>query len=361
MSGVGQAITQLYDRGANLPYNLQWNFSLQRQVGGFAFQAAYSASHGVHLNDGGGYNINQLPQSALALGTALQQLVPNPFFGVVTAPGVLQASTVTRGQLLRPYPQFDTLTVFNPTGGSSIYHGLSLKMERRFANGVGVLASWTFSKNISDDSATLGQAVGHQDAFNRRADRSVVEADIPQRFVSSFSYELPIGKGKRFGANWHRAGDLLLGGWQVNAIVMVQSGFPVALTSSPNTANALGGTQRPNSLGINANLTGRTQDRLNAFVNAAAFAAPEPFTYGNVGRLLSNVRGPRLSNMDLSLFKTFTLREKLKLQFRAEAFNATNSPMFGMPNQAFGSAAFGTITATQNNPRQMQLALRLAF
>ncbi len=152
--------------------------------------------------------------------------------------------------------------MFNPASGSSIYHGVSLKVERRFANGVGVLASWTVSKNISDSSATLGQTVAHQDAYNRSASRSLVEADIPQRFVSSFSYELPICKGRRVGANWNRAGDLLLGG-----------------------------SQRPNSRGFNASLTGPTQDRLNAVVDAKAFSAPDRFTYGNVGRTLPDVRG----------------------------------------------------------------------
>ena len=361
MSQVGQAVARLYDRDAALPYHVQWNFSVQRQLGGFALQAAYSSNHGVHLADAAGFNINQLRPETLALGSALQQLVPNPFFGIITAPGQLRAATITRGQLLRPYPQFDNLTVFNPASGSSIYHGASLKVERRFANGVGVLASWTVSKNISDSSATLGQTVAHQDAYNRRASRSLVEADIPQRFVSSLSYELPIGKGKRIGANWNRAGELLLGGWQVNTMISMQSGFPLALGNSPNTANALGGSQRPNSRGFNASLTGRTQDRLNAFVDAKAFSAPDPFTYGNVGRTLPDVRGPRLSNMNFSLFKTFAVTEKLSLQFRAEAFNFTNSPMFGMPNQSFGSAAFGTITSAQNTPRQLQLALRLFF
>ena len=361
MSQVGQTVARLYDRDAPLPYHIQWNFSLQRQVGGYAFQAAYSANHGVHLADAAGFNINQLRPETLSLGPALQQLVPNPFYGIITAPGQLRAATVTRGQLLRPYPHFDNLTVFNPAAGNSIYHGLALKVERRFAAGVGLLASWTVSKNISDASATLGQTTAHQDAHNRRASRSLVEADIPQRFVASVSCELPFGKGKRFGANWNRGGDLLLGGWQVNAMLLRQSGFPLVLTNSPNTANALGGSQRPNSRGHSARLTGATQDRLNANVDAKAFYAPDPFTYGNVGRTLPDVRGPRLSNLNLSLLKTFAIAEKLNLQFRAEAFNLTNSPMFGMPNQSFGSAAFGTITGTQNNPRQVQLALRLYF
>lgn len=361
LSQVGQNVARLYDRNAPMPYHAQWNFSLQREIAGFALQAAYSANRGVHLADAAGFNINQLRPETLALGAALQQLVPNPFFGIITAPGQLRAATVTRGQLLRPYPQFDNLTVFNPAAGGSIYHGLSLKAERRFSNGVGILSSWTVSKNISDASATLGQTVPHQDAYNRRASRSLVEADIPQRFVASASYELPFGKGKRFGATWHRSGDLLLGGWQINAMLLSQSGFPLALTNSPNTANALGGTQRPNSRGYNASLSGPVQDRLNAYVDAKAFSAPDPFTYGNVGRTLPDVRGPRLSNMNLSLLKTFAITEKVNTQFRAEGFNLSNSPMFGMPNQAFGSAAFGTITGTQNTPRQVQLALRLYF
>jgi len=361
MSQVGQVIARLYDRESALPYHVQWSFSVQRQLGGFAFQAAYAANHGVHLADAAGFNINQLRPESLVLGAVLQQLVPNPFYGIITAPGQLRAATVTRGQLLRPYPQFDNLTVFNPAAGSSIYHGVSLKVERRFAKGVGVLTSWTASKNISDASATLGQTTNHQDAYNRRASRSLVEADIPQRFVASVSYELPFGKGKRIGANWRRAGDLLLGGWQVNTMISRQSGFPLVLSNSPNTANAMGGTQRPNSRGYHASLAGRVQDRLNAFVDAKAFSAPDPFTYGNAGRVLPDVRGPRQSSMSLSLFKTYALTEKLNLQFRAEAFNFTNSPMFALPNQTFGSAAFGTITSTQNAPRQLQLALRLFF
>jgi hypothetical protein len=350
LSNVGQSIARLYDRSARLPYNVQSSFSVQRQLRGFIFQGAYAANKGTHLSDGAGFQINQLPPSILAQGSTLQQLVPNPFFGIVTNPGILRSAQVTRGQLLRPYPQFDALTIFNPAASSSIYHSGTFKVERRFARGLGLLASYTFSKNISDAPATVGPAVNHQDFYNRRADRSVVEEDVPHRAVASANYALPLLPRNR-----------ILGGWQVNAIWQAQSGFPLAPTNSPNTTNSLGGGQRPNATGISANKPGNVQSKLNAYLNAAAFSAPAAFTFGNAGRTLSNVRGPRLTNVDMSLFKTFRLTEAVNLQFRTEVFNLSNSPMFAPPNMAFGTAAFGTITSQLNNPRQIQMALRLGF
>jgi hypothetical protein len=263
--------------------------------------------------------------------------------------------------LLRPYPQFGNLTVFNPAAAASTYHGFSVKGERRFAAGVGFLASYTFSKNISDSPATIGPLAGHQDAFNRRADRSVVEEDIPHRLVATAVWELPIGRSKRLGKGWNRVLDSFLGGWQVNGSFVRQSGAPLVLNNNPNTTRALGGTQRPNSKGFSAEKDGSVQSRLNEYLNPLAFLAPDPFTYGNVGRALGDVRGPRSSNLDMSLFKNFQVNERARLQCRAEWFNASNTPIFGLPNTAFGSAAFGTISNQQNDPRQIQLALRLHF
>ncbi|MBS1826659.1 MAG: TonB-dependent receptor [Acidobacteria bacterium] len=358
-SFLGQDITRLFDRGAPLPYNQQWNFSIQRQFGAMLVQTAYSGSRGIHLGDGAGFQINQLPASALELGNALQQLVANPFFGVITNPGSLRAAQVARGQLLRPYPQFGNLTVFNPAASASTYHGFSVKAERRFAAGLGFLASYTTSKNISDSPATIGPAAGHQDAYNRRADRSLTEEDIAQRFTSSVNWELPIGRGRLLGAGWGRAMDTVAGGWQINALMSMQTGPPLVITNTPNTSRALGGTQRPNSTGISSAMDGPVQSRLNGYLNTAAFSAPAVYTYGNVSRTLPDVRGPRASNIDLSIFKIFPLREKLRLQFRAEMFNATNTPVFGLPNGGFGGATFGVISSQSNRPRQVQLALRM--
>jgi len=361
LSLVGQNVPRVYDRDAPLPYNQQWNLSLQRQFGETLVEAAYLGSRGIHLGDGAGFNINQLAPETLRQGTALQQLVPNPFFGLITTPGLLSSQRVALGQLLRPYPHFGNLTVFNPAAAASTYHGLVLKAERRFAAGLGFLASYTAAKDISDGPATVGPAANHQDAFNRRADRSLVEEDIAQRFVASASWELPLGKSRRIGSGWNPFVDAALGGWQLNAIVLIQSGTPLAITNSPNTSGSLGGTQRPNSKGFSANKSGPVQSRLDQFLDPSAFSAPEPFSHGNVGRTLPDVRGPRNSNLDLSLFKTFAVREKARLQFRAEFFNALNTPVFALPNQAFGARNFGAITAQQNSPRQTQLALRVTF
>ena len=346
---------------APLPYNEQWNLSIQRQVGQMLVQGAYSGSRGIHLGDGAGFNLNQLSPEALRLGNALQTLVANPFFGIVTSPGGLSQAQVARGQLLRPYPQFGNLTVFNPAAAASTYHGFTAKAERRFAAGIGFLASYTFSKNISDGPATIGPLAGHQDSFNRRADRAVVEEDTPHRFVASAVWEMPFGRSRRFGANWNRGVDAFLGGWQLNAIAMRQSGAPLIFSTSSNTTRALGGTQRPNSTGVSGAKSGSAQSLLNDYLNRAAFSLPEPFTYGNVARALGDVRGPRYSNLDLSIVKSFQVTERVRVQFRGEWFNATNSPMFGLPNDAFGAPAFGTITSQANRPRQTQLALRLHF
>jgi hypothetical protein len=361
LSLVGQNVARIYDRATPLPYNQHWTFSIQRQIASVLVQASYAGNKGVNLGDGAGTEINQLPPEALALGTRLQQLVPNPFFGLIETPGVLSAATVRYGQLLRPYPHFGNLTIFNPAVGQSIYHGLSLKAERRFGAGIGFLASYTFSKNISDAPATIGTAVGHQNTYNRAADRSVVEDDIPHRLVGSTTWELPFGRGKQFGNNWNRLGDAILGGWQLNGIVTLQSGLPLAFNTNPATLNALGGRQRPNATGIDANTSGRVQDRLNNYLNPAAFTIPEPFTYGDVGRVLGDVRSPSFSNVDFSLFKVFSLTDSARLQVRGEAFNLLNRPVFGLPNTAVGSLAYGTITSQRNDPRQVQLGLRIFF
>ena len=196
---------------AVIPFAHQASVGLQRQFGAILVQAAYSGSRGVHLGDGAGFQINQLPASALELGNALQQLVPNPFLGIVTNPGPLRAAQVARGQLLRPYPHFGNLTVFNPAAGGSSYHGFSIKAERRFAAGLGFLASYTTSKNISDAPATVGPSAQHQNSYNRRADRSLAEEDIAQRFTSSVTWELPFGRGRKAGAGWGKGLDALAG------------------------------------------------------------------------------------------------------------------------------------------------------
>src|SRR5690606_38747562 len=151
---------------------------------------------------------------------------------------------------------------------------LTLKFERRYASGIGFLGSYTWSKNISDSDATVGPAAGHQNTYDRRADRSVIAEDVTHRFILSASAELPFGRNKFIGAGWHPVLNGMLGGWQVNTILSMQSGLPLAFTASPNNLNAQGGTQRPNSNGFSAAKDGRIQDRLENYLNPEAFSHP---------------------------------------------------------------------------------------
>jgi hypothetical protein len=321
-------------------------------------------NHGLHLNESGesDYNMNQLRPELLALGAQLQQQVRNPFFGVITiAP--LASATVPQSFLLRPFPQFTTVYGAQyKTGGMTLYHSFQLKAEKRFGAGLSLLAAYTAAKLIDDYSvlSVVGQNAASQNIYNRRGERSVSANDVSQRFVLSYVYVLPFGRGKQIGSDWSRLVDALLGGWQTNGILTFQTGFPLAL-SAQNTSNSGNQTQRPNNNGNSARLSGPISQRLYRYFDTSVFAQPAPFTFGNVGRTLPDVRRPGLRGLDLSLFKSFRLAERVSLQFRAESFNLTNTPQFGAPTQNLSSVSFGVITSQANSPRQLQFALKLLF
>ncbi len=198
--GIGEGVIPDW----HSPYIQQWNFNVQRELPGhIVFEAAYIGSKGTRLLAGeSGLTLSQLPASFLSQGTTLQNQVPNPFFGIITNPSSgLRFETVSRAQLLRPYPQYTGINAFRVPYGFSIYHGGTLKADKRFSSGVSFLAAYTWSKLIDDVSTTvgfLGQASTRQDAYNRAAERAIGSQDIAHRFVASFVYDLPFGRGKSF-------------------------------------------------------------------------------------------------------------------------------------------------------------------
>lgn len=349
-----------------VPMSQQWSVSLQQEVKGWLFDAAYSANKASHLI-AGSYNLNELPPEAFALGLALQDPVPNPYAGQV--PGSLGAATITRGQLLRPYPWYGSVTVRNPHLGASIYHALLLSAERRMQNGLAILASYTFGKLISDSAVTpinfgpgIEQVgvVGYQyGAYDRRSERSVDPTDVSQRLVISAVYALPIGKGRAWNPS-HAVLGVLLSGWQINNITTAQTGLPIVLRGANNQR-----ADRPNSTGVSAKLDNPTQYR---WFDTTQFVNPPQFTLGNVGRTLPDVRNPGTFNMDVSLIKDTSLTERLRLQFRAEAFNWLNHVNLGLVNASFSpgpdgrnvSGAFGTINSARD-ARVIQFGLKLIF
>ncbi|MGH9340829.1 MAG: TonB-dependent receptor domain-containing protein [Acidobacteriota bacterium] len=351
LTGIGGSVSgQLRDvqRG----YSQQWNLTVQYAPwSDWLFESAWVANKGTRLHRG--QTLNFLSEQALGLGSALVQSVPNPFFGIIDT-GPLSGPTVPRQQLLLPFPQFTSVSGGFDFWGNSIYHALAMKVEKRFSRDYSVLMAYTASKMI-DDGRVGGRpgstAVGGvQNWNNLRAERSLSAEDIPQRLVLATMWDLP----------FLRAGDSfirhVLGGWQINSITTFESGRTISLT-----APVAGPGNRPNAVpGASAQVDNPTLER---WFNTDAFAIPEAFTFGNVARTLPDVRSDGLFSIDFSLFKTFQITEQSRLQFRAEAFNLTNTPTFDTPGRSVGSATFGVVTATAFNPkpREFQFALRLEF
>jgi hypothetical protein len=327
----------------------QWNFTIQREVArGWLLEGAYVGNKGSHTSIGN-ISLNVLSREQLALGAFTQELIANPFFGIINDPtSALSRSTVARRQLMFPYPQYTAITSEAPSLGSSIYHSFQARVQKRFSQGFTVLASYTNGKTLTN---AVGAAIA--DPNNLRLERSVAGWDVPQRLVFSGLAELPIGRGKRFGTNWSKSLDLALGRWQFNGIAAFQKGSPLVLTSTSGT--------RPDRIRPLQTIDGRIQDRLNRYFDTAAFSIPVQFTYGNAPASEPDVRGPGIANFDLSLFKTFRIVEKLTMQFRFESFNTMNRVQFAKPGLQNGSTAFGVITLQQNQPRKLQLALKMIF
>ena len=334
---------------------MQWNLNVQRELPGqLMIESAYVGTRGLQLNNGVTYN--QITPDKMALGSQLNQLVDNPFFGKIPS-GALAAQRVARGQLLRPFPQFASIGIVNVAGASSIYHSWQNTLTKRFTRGLTFEGSYTWSKVIED-------GLSHQNSYDIRASRSITDLDITHRLVLSYIYELPFGRGRRFGSSMSRLTDTLLGGWQVNGFTNFQSGAPISISAS-NTAGLFGSQTRPNNNGTSGRLTGKVDERLNAYFNRAVFSQPAAFTFGNLGIRQPDIRTDGVRNFDLSLFKDFKLIEReggpLRLQFRSEFLNAFNTPRFGGPNTTVTSSSFGVITSQANAPRQIQFGLKLLW
>jgi hypothetical protein len=181
------------------------------------------------------------------------------------------------------------------------------------------------------------------------------------RFVHSMNYELPVGKGRKLGANMGRALDLIAGGWDMNVIGALQSGLPFTPVLASPTSNA--GGSRPDRFKSgtidNPTIAKWFDTSFGTAASGAAWGAPALFTFGNGAR--NPLYGPGRVNFDFSVFKNFALTEKFKLQFRTEMFNVFNHAQFDLPNTAIGSPNAGIITGIVGTPRQMQFALRLSF
>jgi hypothetical protein len=356
---LGQSVSG-NPRIQNFPYQENWSLDLQRALpGGFVVTATYAGSAGVHLY--GAVQLNELSDANLALGTALNKVVHNPFFNVITdGSSLLSKSTVQQGYLLRPYPQFQNFTLTNSAWGHSTYHAFQLTVEHRFSNGLSMLLGYTHSKNI-DDVGELGTQSSIQNNGCRRCERSIADLDQPNVLRFSGLYQLPIGPKKQF-VN-HGMFSQIIGGWELGSTFIHNTGQPLALTSpiqsaSLNTTSVM----RPTLTG--APITTRVTNsagQLSDF-NPLAFKQTGVYAFGNAPRYLSSVRFPTYTDLDVLLQKKIQVRESMYFTIRLEAQNALNHVIFGGPDVGAADTNFGYNAHTQANiPRIAQVSGRFTF
>jgi trimeric autotransporter adhesin len=369
LTQVGQNVS-FVDQNREAAYMQQYSLDIQRELpGNIALTVGYVGSRGTNLQIGGinngGVNINQLAPQFMSR-TDLQTRVPNPFFGTPAGVGILSSATVAQGQLLRPFPQFGDVIMLGTSGGNSFYNAVTVKAQKRFSKGFSFLVAYTFSKLLDNITGNGNYFAPDNtssviDAYNRTRDYGLSSVDTPHRFTLSGAYELPFGRGKALLSGSNGLVDRLVSGWQLNGIVTAQSGFPLSITQQVNNTNAFSLGQRPNVvLGIDPAMSGSVSQRIDGYLNSAAFGAAAPNTFGNAPRTLG-VRSPGTRLVDLSVLKNTRIIEGFNAQFRLEAVNAFNTPVFRAPNTQFGNPNFGRITSQANFARIVQLSVRLMW
>ena len=344
-AGLGQGVFGV-DRDLGSGYAQQWNLSLQRSINRSTIvEVAYVGSKitRVGIPD---TNINQLSVAQLALGAALLERVPNPYFGTIPRASSLGDPTITRAQLLKPFPEYTTVSLYRNNVGTSFYQGVTARLERRLSSGLSYTASYTRSTLMDDASSVFDASIltgpvtssPVADSFNRRGERDYSTGDIPDVFVSSVI--------------WEPAAH-----WTLTGIVTLQSGMPVAVTQATNfNAFAGFGTQRPNV--IHSPELAAGERSAARWFDTSAFAVAPQFTLGNASR--NPVRGGSYRNVDVAVIRRLVLGSGMAIEVRGEVFNLLNTPPLGSPNAVAGTAGFGTIT-TAGDPRVAQLAVKIAF
>ena len=335
------------------PWSMQWNFTIQRELPGQTLlETAYVGTRGLQLSRGGesGFTLNQLPLDLLSLGDRLLETAPNPFY-TPGGPGFFANRTVARNQLLRPYPQFTDIFPLFSSGSSSTYHSLQVTAKKRLSLGFQFEASYTWSKSIDNGEG------GFQDSYRIRLNRAITDLDVPHRFIVNYIYELPVGRGKRFGSQMPKLMNMLIGGWTVSGITNYQSGTAFGISAN-NVSRSFNQASYADSKGYSAKLTGRAEERLARWFDTGAFTQPAPYTIGNMGPRHSDLRNDSVRNWDVGVSKDFYPVERLKVQFRADALNVWNTPRFGTPNTSVTSSSFGVVSSQANAPRQVQFGLK---
>jgi hypothetical protein len=326
------------------PYIQQYNFGIQYELmKDLLLDVAYVGNKGTKLN--GFRNLNQ--RAVITNANGSQSAGP------------------------RPFPLVGDIQWMENRVGST-YNALQARLEKRFSAGLSGMVSYTWGKALTgspDHISTSGGGPGFdtgtfrepQDGLNVAADRGLAEFDVKQRLVASYIYELPFGRGRKFGSEWPKAADFLLGGWQLTGINVFQGGLGLTATLGGSSVLNIGGERRARPNLIGNPVLPDSQRTVQRWFNIDAFQPafnPAPQAFGNAG--VGIMRGPGYVNFDFTLAKNFNATERFRFQFRTELFNAFNRANFGPPNIARDSSGFGQILSA-SNARIIQFGLKLYF
>jgi hypothetical protein len=355
-TAVGGGVSTAF-RDLETPFAHMWNVSLQRELPwGMIGEVAYVGTRHEKLWINLARNV--VPSDALSLGPELDALVPNPFFGIIkTGDSLLTAANTRASQLLKPFPQYTGITRFRDSKGDSWYRGMTLRLERRSGKALDYQVAYTLSR----EEDTVPERFGGRgsvvvDPNDLQKSKAVAEDDRTHVVTSYFIWELPVGPGQRWLANgWV---SHVVGGWRVGGIGTFTSGRPLVI----------GGVTASNGvstgLAAYANLVGDPvlsgdQRTLDRWFNTAAFSQPAPFTFGTGTRTYPDVRGPGIRRIDLLLSRLHK-QGRSTLEFRIEAQNVLNTPVFGEPVSSLTDANFGRVISGTGE-RRLQLGLRFGF
>ena len=354
---LGQGVT-FYDSNLKAPYVQRWSAGIQRELfSQLLLQVNYVGSRSTHLLLGGEVSdasmssrpldgipnqyLSRLPTRDQTTINLLSQAVPNPFYP--TLPGTsLSSTTVSLSQLLRPYPQFSSLSE-KTSDGAAWYHSLQTEVQKRLAKGFTIHGAWTWSKNMG---ATVFLNQG-----DPRPNPQISANDRTHRITIDGIYELPFGKGRHFAPGASGVPGKLISGWQVDSIYEWQTGQPLGFG---NFLAYCGNIALPSS-----------QRTISRWFDTSCFNTVSSQQLANnvitEPTLFSGARSAPLNYIDLSAIKQTQITERFSLNFRTDFINALNHTVFQAPNTSPTSGAFGTVSSSYNNPRAIQFALVLRF
>ncbi len=308
-------------------YSDQWNLAVEQGFGATTvFTLGYVGSHDGRIDYGALQNTAQFPAAGTAAQVASRRLYP-----------------------------YIVPTKWDNSSETANYNGLFTTLRKTDSHGLTYLVSYTWSKSIDVGcSDSFGAGCVAQDPYHPQIDRSVSGFDLTNMFSGAVVYELPFGNGREYRSSKGFV-NAVFGGWDVNAILTMTSGTPYSIVVNSDIANTGNTLVQANLVG-NPAVNTRTP---NAWFNQSAFQTPPRYTFGNFGR--NALRSDWYRDLDLSFFKNFPLWRESTLQFRADSFNLTNTPIFATPGNAVGTPLFGVVTSTANTERLLQFALKIQF